>query len=115
MEKLKVGDAVYRESQERWGKNMFYDFATVFRLTNTRAVLSNGVVLVNEPKKWYDEAISFCEYKDRYSRWSLTTNEIIEKAKKEKRRQSINKWFDNKKFTEEEKVSVYSLFNPELP
>jgi hypothetical protein len=38
---LKVGDRLCRKSHARYGNGVFFNFATVERLTKTQAILSN--------------------------------------------------------------------------
>ncbi len=107
---LKVGGRVYSKRLQRYGTDIYYAFATVARVTKTQAVLSNGKKVMNEPKQyWGDERYSFAEYGDKYKRWYIETPEAIENARVENRRQSVNQWFDTKKFTQEEKEIVYNV------
>lgn len=109
METLKVGDKVYNQLSPRWRDDIYYKFATVERLTKTQAILSDGTKLINEPlEDFYIKKVGFCVYGDRYTKWRFVTEEIIEKAKAEKEKQTINNWFSNKKFTNEEKKIIYN-------
>lgn len=111
MEKLKIGDKVYNKEHSRWGNNIYYYFGTVERLTKTQAILNDGTKLINEPtKNWSEEYYSFMTYGNRYKRWYLTTKEIILEAKSERERQQVIKWFENRKFNDEEKVIIYNQF-----
>jgi len=49
MEKLKKGDKVYHERYHHHGDNVTYIVETVELVTNTLAILSNGVRLINDP------------------------------------------------------------------
>ena len=44
------------------------------------------------------------------NKWHIQTPEILEEAKLEKERQTIVRWFDNRKFSEEDKRIVYTKF-----
>lgn len=111
MELLKVGDKLFNKEHQRWGNNIYYKFATVERLTKTQAVLSDGTKLINEPKMDnYSKTIGYSVYGDNWTKWHFKTPEILEEAKKEKMRQTIVNWFDNRKFSEEEKYIIYNTF-----
>ena len=112
MEKLKVGDKLYFTSKQRWGMRINYRFETVERLTKTQAVLSDGTKLINEPTTDWgtDKKVCYSEYGNRYDKWYFQTEEILLEAKKEKERQSIESWFESRKFSDEEKKIVYLKF-----
>lgn len=113
MELLKIGDKVYNANHSSFSRNVNYKFATVERLTKTQAILSNGTKLINEPiKGYYERDYGFCVYGDKYTKWYLATDEILLKAEKEKERQLIKSWFNNKikTFTDEEKKIIYLHF-----
>jgi len=111
MEKLKIGDKLFNKKHQQWGSNIYYKFATVERLTKTQAVLSDGTRLINEPQiKSYDKIISYPVYGDTWTRWHFETPEILEEAKKERDRQAVIRWFDSRKFSEEEKRIIYNTF-----
>lgn len=112
LNKLKIGDKVCNISHQNCGDDVYYRFDEVERLTKTQVILKSGVKLINEPtKSWIEKEYSFMTYGDRHTRWNIVTPEIIEQAKKEKERQSINSWFRDRKFTQEERVQVYKLLN----
>ena len=111
MELLKIGDKVYNKKHQQWGNNVYYQFSIVERLTKTQAVLSCGTKLVNEPKlDHYSKTIGYPTYGDSWNKWHIQTPEILEEAKLEKERQTIVRWFDNRKFSEEDKRIVYTKF-----
>jgi hypothetical protein len=111
MELLKIGDKLYNKKHQQWGNNVYYQFSTVERLTKTQAVLSCGTKLVNEPKfDNYIKTIGYPTYGDSWNKWHIQTPEILEEAKLEKERQTIVRWFDNRKFSEEDKRIVYTKF-----
>lgn len=113
MKKLEVGDKMYFRSQSRFGRDIYFRFETVERVTKTQAVLSNGIKLINHPfKNHFDNHYGFCQLGQRFDKWYIQTDEIVAEAQKENKRQSINRWFDNQKFTDEQKLQVHDLFNP---
>jgi hypothetical protein len=111
MELLKVGDKVYSEKHLTYSRNVGYKFSTVERLTATQAILSCGTRLVNKPKLGYDrKTVEYPTYGDLYTKWSISTPEILEEARLQRERQTIVRWFDSRKFTEDEKRIVYAKF-----
>lgn len=111
MELLKVGDKVYEKTHQRYGKNVYYNFSEVERLTKTQAILSNGKKIINEPSKGhYDNLIGYPTYGNRWNKWHIVTPEIIEESNKEKTRQKIVSWYNNRKFSEEEQFIIYNTF-----
>jgi len=109
-ELLKVGDKLYYKKHQRFSDYIYYEFTTVERLTKTRAVLANGTVLVNEPKQ-YGGKFGFGIYGDTWEKYYHVTSEIIEEARLERKRQQIARWFNDKKFTDEEKEIIYLKLN----
>lgn len=108
LELLKIGDKLYHKGHQRYGDNIYYSFSEVVRLTKTQAILSNGTKLINEPiYDHYNKKVGYSVYGDRWRKWHIETNEIVEAAKKEKERQFINHWFEKTKFTEEQKSIIY--------
>ncbi len=111
MEKLKVGDKLYLKQHARWGDDIYYQFASVERLTKTQAVLSNGVKLINEPSKdYYSKEIGYSVYGDRWTKWYFQNEQILIEAKVEKEKRLIDNWFSKRKFTNEEKKIIYLKF-----
>ena len=111
MDKLKVGDKVVKISRSRWGNNTNYTFATVTRITKTQAILSNDVKLINEPtKRPIGKEIGFPIYGNKWTFYINVTDEIIEEANQEKKRQTICNWFSEKEFTEDDKKIIYETF-----
>ena len=109
--KLKVGDKLCNISHQRWGDNVYYTFDEVERLTKTQAILKSGVKLINEQTKDWNGLYCYMVYGDRYTKWQVQTDELIESAKKEKERQKVNNWFSNQKFNQEQVIQIYNLFN----
>lgn len=112
MEKLKIGDSVYLMQNQRFGTGVIYSIQTVERLTNTRAVLSSGIQLINEPKntRYEGDVVFFEQYGDRWNRWKYTTPEIIDAARIEDQKRKASSWFYSRKFTDEEKLLIYEFF-----
>jgi len=110
-EKLKVGDEVFYAKRNRKDKDVTYIFKSVVRLTATQAVLTDGEKLKNEPSKDWQGNIRFIELGNRDS-WHLATEKVKKDAEAEKHRQTVNRWFRNHDFTDEQKKQIYNLFNP---
>ena len=110
MDKLKVGDKVYRTSSLGFTNFTQYQFSEVIRLTNTQAVLKNGVRLVNEPRMGFTDSIGFSEHGQRFAMWYPQNDEILQEAKAEAMKVKIYNWFFKRKFTEEEKAIIYKTF-----
>lgn len=112
MKKLKVDDKLYIQSTQRWGNRINYRFATVVRLTKTQAILSDGTKLINEPTSSFGTGKKVCysEYGSRYDKWLFQTEDILLEAEKAKETIEIESWFDNRKFSDEEKRIVYLKF-----
>jgi hypothetical protein len=115
MEKLKVGDKVCLVQRRKFGSGTSYSFSEVERLTNTQAVLKNGIKLVNEPKTTgfafnNENAVCYSVYGDSWTKWQLTTPGIIQLAKDENKRIKISNWFSEQKFTDEQKEIIFDLF-----
>jgi hypothetical protein len=111
MNPLKVGDKVYLKAHSRWRNDVYYRFEVVERITKTQAILSNGIRLINTPEvDYYSKIVCYPVYGDTWVKWSIQTPEILEEAKAEKERQSIISWFNDRKFSEEEKRIIYTTF-----
>jgi hypothetical protein len=116
MELLKIGDKLYSKIKSSWNNDVYYHFATVERLTKTQAVLSDGTKLINKPEMdYHSKTMGYCVWGDTWTKWHFETPAILEEAKKEKTRQAIISWFDNRKFTEEDKFVIFYTFNPRIP
>ena len=108
--KLEVGDKVYYANRNNYHSTVRYTFETVERLTATQAVLTNGAKLKNQECKDWSGTLSFIEIGSR-DYWHLTTEKVLEDARKEATRQKIDNWFFKQKFTDEQKQQIYNLFN----
>jgi hypothetical protein len=119
---LKVGDKVYQKDYPRYpNQNMVdwynYKSATVQRLTKTQAILSNGVKLINEPENgigWKEQGYlaAYPIYGDRWNKYFIETPESLADGMIQKKRAKVQNWFVAQKFTEEQKIAIYNLFNP---
>lgn len=106
MRKLIVGDKLYREYT--LSSNVNFEFATVEKITKTQAVLSNGVRLINEPKKdYYTEETIYQVFGDRWESYSFQNDEVVKRAEQERYKQKVNRWLREEKLTQEEKILVY--------
>ena len=113
MEMLKVGDKVCLVQSQRYGYGTNYCFSEVKRLTKTMAVLANEAKLINKAQiRHYNSQVpEFPEYGDLWTRWQRETPELLEEYKKSLLEKKALDWFNGKKFTKEEKIAVYNLFN----
>jgi len=113
MEMLKIGDKVCLVQSQRYGDGTNYCFSEVERLTKTMAVLANGKRLINKAQiSHYNNRVpEFPEYGDSWTRWQIETPEILEEHKKSLCEKKALDWFNGKKFTKEEKILIYNLFN----
>jgi hypothetical protein len=93
MEKLKVGDEVYRLSVSRFGGERGYTFDKVERITKTLAVLVSGVKVRNEPIV-RQNAPTFYSKGNGY--YFILTDSIREDAKNEELLKEASNWFWSK-------------------
>lgn len=108
---LKVGDEVCIKLHQRFGNKFRYEFDIVERFTKTQIVLKSGKKLINEESKDYTGKSCLSQYGDRWTKWYISTKEHHLEHEKEHNRQKVCHWFDSKTFTDEEKLTVYNLFN----
>ena len=107
---LEVGDRLYNKEYLRWTGKVTYTFATVERLTETQAILSNGTRLINKPTKgYYDVEYGYCAI-GKISKWYIVKEDVLLEAEKEKERQAIDSWFARRVFSREEKRIIYFKF-----
>lgn len=107
MRKLQVGDKMYNVKQQGFDDFMRYSFSEVVALTKTLAVLKNGVKLINQPKTSFIEPIGYSVNRDKSTHWHFMTIEVIRKAQLENEKIAIHDWFEEKKFSLEEKRIIY--------
>lgn len=110
---LKVGERVCSISTEKYGTKKYYSFSEVDRLTNTRAILKNDIVLVNSINYGWENEEQFKIYGEgSYSpRWQRVTENIVNEAKEQQVVNNIESWFNLKKFTFKEKKEIYEILN----
>lgn len=114
MEPLKIGDNVVKITTSRWSDYKQYTFGTIARLTKTQAITDKGNKIINEPHNHWSSGgkIVYSEYGDRWTKWQIVTDEIIEEGKKAQERIKVSNWFQTQRFTDEDKKKIYDLFNP---
>ncbi|SIS75075.1 hypothetical protein SAMN05421766_103816 [Zobellia uliginosa] len=111
MRQLKVGDKLYNTKQEGFNDFVRYSFSEVVRLTKTLAVLRNGVKLINQPRISYiTEDIGYSVNRQKGVHWHLVSLEAIRKAQIENEKIAAFEWFENKKFSLQEKQWIYKQF-----
>ncbi len=113
MEKLelKKGDKVYLKTVNRWNRDeVHYRLDEVVRTTRTQAILSSGIRLINKATIDWSKELSFSEHGERYTKWKILTDDVLEDSKKQKERQFLNNWFSKRKFTDEEIKIIYQRF-----
>ena len=103
MEKLKVGDKVYRVDTDLRHGLAYYSFATVERLTAKSAILSNGFLVDNIPLHLKGQEFSIFFMDGNGYWWCIVTPEILQQEK-------LN-WFRDKEFTDAEKILIYNFLN----
>ncbi|WP_299433913.1 pyruvate kinase [uncultured Maribacter sp.] len=111
MEKLKIGDKVYNVKRDGFEDLARYTFSVVEKTTKTLAVLKNGVRLKNDPKISYImEDVGFSVYRDYATHWHLVSLKAIREAQIENEKIKAIDWFENKNFTNNEKLLIYRKF-----
>ena len=110
MEKLKVGDKMYNVVQDGFDDFARYTFSEVEKLTDTLAVLKNGIRLINKPKPSYImENVGYSVSRKKGTHWHKVSLQAIRKAQIENEKITIYDWFEEKEFTLEEKRTIYEL------
>ncbi len=104
---LKIWDKIYYKYNRFWWDYTYY-FDEVERITKTLIITKAWKRLSNHWSYWINRKQSNYIPDDYYY---LLTDEILEDFKKVEKEREIRNWFDNKKFTLEEKIKVYNLFN----
>ena len=111
MEELKVGDKVYNTTQDGFDDFIRYSFSEVVAVTKTLAVLKNGIRLINQPKISYiTEDIGYSVKGQRGVHWHTVSLQAIRNAQLENEKIAAYDWFENKKFTLQEKQWIYQQF-----
>lgn len=102
MENLKVWDKIYKIYSKFWGW-YWYVFDEVERITKTLIITKEWRRLANWWYYWVE--------KSNYRLHQLLTDEILKDNERIERENKIENWFYDKKFTLEEKIKIYELFN----
>lgn len=112
MNDLKIGDKLYNVEQNGFNDFARYSFSVVVSLTETLAVLKNGVRLINRPKQSYImEDVGYSVSRNKGSHWHIVSLNAIRNAQIENEKIKIHDWFASKQFSLKEKQQVYKLFN----
>jgi len=111
MDTLKIGDELYNVEQNGFNDFARYSFSEVVRLTETLAVLKNGVRLINRPKQSYImEDVGYSVSRKKGSHWHIVSLNAIRNAQIESEKIKIHDWFEEKQFSLKEKQYIYKLF-----
>lgn len=114
MEKLKVGDKVYNVAQDGFNDFARYSFSEVVELTETLAVLKNGVRLINKPKISYImEDIGYSVSRKKGTHWHIVSIQAIRNAQIENEKIKIHDWFATKEFSFQEMKLIYNQLHTE--
>jgi hypothetical protein len=114
--KLEVGDKLV-VIKTYYDETKSFTHTVVERVTKTQAITSSGVKLRIEGDKryfgsdivmWEEISFSYCN-----PFWQIETAETEKEEQIEISRRSVNTWFSEKKFTDEEKEIIYNLLNTE--
>ncbi|WP_339842089.1 pyruvate kinase [uncultured Maribacter sp.] len=112
MNDLKIGDKLYNVAQNGFNDFARYSFSEVVRLTETLAVLKNGVRLINRPKQSYImEDVGYSVSRNKGSHWHIVSLKAIRNAQIENEKIKIHDWFASKQFNLSEKQQIFQLFN----
>ncbi len=112
MDKLKIGDKVYNVAKDGFDDFARYSFSEVVALTETLAVLKNGVRLVNRPKPSYIiEDVGYSVSRKKGTHWHIVSLQAIRNAQIENEKIKIHEWFASKEFTLEEKRQIFENLN----
>ncbi len=110
MVKLKVGDKLYNVAQDGFNDFARYSFSEVVELTETLAVLKNGVRLINKPKQSYImEDVGYSVSRKKGTHWHLVSLTAIHKAQIENEKIRIHEWFKERDFSFQEKKRIYEF------
>ncbi|WP_281542176.1 pyruvate kinase [Maribacter aestuarii] len=110
MEKLEVGDKMYNVVQDGFDDFARYSFSEVVKLTETLAVLKNGIRLINKPKPSYImEDIGYSVSRKKGTHWHKVSLQAIRNAQIENEKIKVHNWFEEKEFSLEEKSTIYEL------
>lgn len=109
--KLEVGDEVYRE-RTSISNVLNYEILKVMKVTKTTAILNNNIKLQRESHNSFSNTKRWSVIPHRtYTSYELLTEEIRAKIAESKILYTKLSWFNNKQFTDEEKIQIYDLLN----
>ncbi|TLP74500.1 pyruvate kinase [Maribacter sp. ACAM166] len=112
MDDLKIGDKLYNVEQNGFNDFARYSFSEVTSLTETLAVLKNGIRLINRPKQSYImEDVGYSVSRKKGTHWHIVSLKAIRNAQIENEKIEIHDWFASKQFTLNEKQQIYLLLN----
>lgn len=110
MEKLEIGDKLYNVAQDGFNDFARYSFSEVVELTETLAVLKNGVRLINKPKQSYImEEVGYSVSRKKGTHWHIVSLTAIRNAQIENEKITIHDWFEERDFSLQEKKRIYEL------
>jgi len=112
MDDLKIGDKLYNVEQNGFADFARYSFSEVVSLTETLAVLKNGIRLINRPKQSYImEDIGYSVSRKKGTHWHIVSLKAIRNAQIENEKIKIHDWFASKEFNLREKQQIFQLFH----
>ena len=112
--KLEVGDKLVAVKCYPYGGTKDFRYDEVERVTKTLAITKQGCkIKIMGSMDRFDKVIKWGNTPFSYHEpdWQLVAPEILEEEKQYKELRKIQRWFDNKKFTDEEKKQIYNLLN----
>ncbi|WP_419213676.1 pyruvate kinase [Maribacter sp. X9] len=110
MEKLKIGDKLYNVAQDGFNDFARYSFSEVVGLTETLAILKNGVRLINRPTQSYIiEDVGYSVSRKKGTHWHIVSLNAIRAAQIENEKIRIHDWFQQKQFTFQEMKQIYEV------
>lgn len=110
MDDLKIGDKLYNVEQNGFSDFARYSFSEVVDLTETLAVLKNGIKLINKPKQSYImEDVGYSVSRKKGTHWHRVSLKSIRNAQIENEKIKIHDWFADHQFSVKEKQQIYLL------
>jgi len=111
MGNLKVGDKIYLKD-ESWRGDTIYRIEEIERVTRTLAISKAGNKFSIEAYNTDNNGIhEFVAKPYNYKRWKRLTPEIAININSYNSFRKKTIWFDNAKFTDEQKVLIHDLIN----
>ena len=106
---LKIGDELCHISIGR--RTTYYTFSKIKRFTKTQIILENGIKLKRNPYLNSIKNVYVYPQIKSYAFWQITTPELLHEFQLNEQKNKVEKWFNNKDFTYEEKEMIYNMFN----